>query len=72
MHTEKFFVHTSLCSQEPQGTLAGKRLVGVRCDITSAGWVIAESIASNTGSGPIEVLKNEGNCSIICRGSKKT
>ena len=35
----------------------GKRLVGVRCDIVSDGWVIAESIASNTGSGRIELLK---------------
>ena len=35
---------------------SGKHLVGVRCDIVSTGWVIAESIASNTGSGPIELL----------------
>ena len=26
----------------------GKSVVGVRCDIVSTGWVIAESIASNT------------------------
>ena len=34
-----------------------KYLISVRCDIVSAGRVIAKSIASNTGSGPIEFLK---------------
>ena len=37
-------------SQLPSHAGGGrKHLVGVRCDIVSAGWVIAESIASNTG-----------------------
>ena len=81
MHTEKFCAHKPVLAGTTKHACGdhitisilqicgGKRLVGVRCDIISAGWVIAESITSNTRSGPIELFKNEDNRSIICRGS---